>query len=326
MNLVETHSSDTLFHFTSERQFLENIIREGFAPRYSTEDLSAFSDVFDAEAKNFEFGIPMVCFCDIPLSKAKEHISVYKGYGIGCTKPWGIERGVTPIVYAKPNSETVLGVQNALKSLSTFVANSLNLSTEDAPHLRNIRQNLMRLIKYVKPYEGRFEHGGSVIEDKRFYDEREWRYVPNIQEEQELLIDGPVEWISRDFFRESLNLAKLIIEKDLGGWPQSYPGDTPWIINKIQHSPEMLGEEEALLLETLYKILRNEMNDKLAEINRFRLKVDPLSIKYIIVEKEEDVVPIADVLTQRFRDDYSGATMTRLLTRILTLEQIFKDF
>jgi hypothetical protein len=68
------------------------------------------------------------------------------------------------------------------------------------------------------------------------------------------------------------------------------------------------------------------MNEKMSQSPGFSLQVDPLTIKYIIVEQEEDVVPIADVLDRKFRDTYSATTLKRLMTRIITLEQIMDDF
>jgi Protein of unknown function (DUF2743). len=181
MRLGETLSSDSLFHFTSQRQYLENIIENGFSPRYCVEDLSQFAEALSAEGhEKVEYAIPMVCFCDIPLSKVKEHISVYKGYGIGCTKAWGIERGITPVVYTKPNSETTKGIQKTVLSTKKIT----EVIPEDIPHFRAIREGLQRLIKFVKPYEGKFEHSGKVFENKRFYDEREWRFVPDIENKE----------------------------------------------------------------------------------------------------------------------------------------------
>jgi len=318
MNLGETLSSDTLFHFTSKREYLENIIERGFYPRYSTEDFSMFSSVPDSTEKIFDFGVPMVCFCDIPLSKVKEHISVYKGYGIGCTKAWGIERGVTPLVYVKPTSETVQGIQKALITLRNLSYVNEEDGKMNGPVIRGIRESLNRLKKFIKPYEGRFEHNGQVFESKRFYDEREWRFVPNLFEDDKSLLH----WIEKDLLQSSIQLAKGLIELN---WPNFMPGDAPWVQQKLKSSPDLLNFPEKELAEKLYEMLRQEMNEKIESMPEMSLPIDPLTIKYIIVEKEEDVEPIVDLLGKRFKD-YSHATVKRLLTRIITLEQITDDF
>jgi hypothetical protein len=72
--------SHTLFHFTKNVEFVKNILLDGFWPRYCLEDLSWY--VFDVGYVAF----PMVCFCDIPLSRINEHVGFYGEYGIGVTK------------------------------------------------------------------------------------------------------------------------------------------------------------------------------------------------------------------------------------------------
>jgi Putative abortive phage resistance protein AbiGi, antitoxin len=44
-----------------------------------------------------------------------------------------------------------------------------------------------RLLCFMKPYQGPFVRSGRVIADVRFYDEREWRWVPADQVEQRVL-------------------------------------------------------------------------------------------------------------------------------------------
>ncbi len=317
MHLGETLSSDTLFHFTGKREYLENILERGFYPRYCTEDLSMFTSAFGEGVESFEFGIPMVCFCDIPLSKVKEHVSIYKGYGIGCTKAWGIEHGVTPLVYVKPTSETVLGIQNALSSLR----NLSNISEENGLQVGKVGSSLMRLMKYIKPYEGRFEHNGQIFEKKRFYDEREWRYVPHISNENS---EAHLPWISKELLNTNITNAKSLLGRN-DIWPQEFLGDIPWTHKNLNELPDILNISDTALKEKLYEVLRQELNTKISENQDLRLPVDPLTIKYIIVEKEEDVEPIVDLLSKRFKD-YSHATVKRLLTRIITLEQIIDDF
>lgn len=57
-------SSNTLFHFMREFGFLKMAIKEGLWPRYNIE----------ANWGGKTFAIPMLSFCDIPLSLVKNHI------------------------------------------------------------------------------------------------------------------------------------------------------------------------------------------------------------------------------------------------------------
>lgn len=321
MNSGETLSSNTLFHFTGQREHLENIINNGFHPRYCTENFDMFSATFDHDQKIFEFGVPMVCFCDIPLSKVKEHVSVYKGYGIGCTKAWGIEKGVTPLIYVKPDSETVKGIQNALIALKSHSFADENDAHTNAPIVRSVRENLRRLIKFVKPYEGKFEHNGRTFENKRFYDEREWRYVPSIPSSTAEIL----EWIDKYSINLNVKIVQMLKPQNIQT-PSIFPGDLPWVAQNLLNNPGLANFSELDLSQELYKKLADEMNQKIASIPEITLQIDPLTIKYIIVEQEEDVVPIADILEKKFRDVYSATTLKRLMTRIITLEQIYDDF
>jgi len=57
------------------------------------------------EARSFiRDAIPMVCFCDIPLSQLVSHIDTYGKYGLGMSKEWGIKKGLNPVIYFNKNS------------------------------------------------------------------------------------------------------------------------------------------------------------------------------------------------------------------------------
>jgi hypothetical protein len=59
-------SAQTLFHFTKSAEALIGILREEFKPRYCLEDQTVMRH---PDGPNMlELAIPMVCFCDIPLS------------------------------------------------------------------------------------------------------------------------------------------------------------------------------------------------------------------------------------------------------------------
>ncbi|PIU57160.1 MAG: hypothetical protein COS88_01980 [Chloroflexi bacterium CG07_land_8_20_14_0_80_51_10] len=58
-----TLSADTLFHFTKSQDDLISILTNEFEPRYCIENLG-----FQTENQE-NLAIPMVCFCDLPLSQ-----------------------------------------------------------------------------------------------------------------------------------------------------------------------------------------------------------------------------------------------------------------
>ncbi|MFU0923178.1 abortive infection system antitoxin AbiGi family protein [Kluyvera sichuanensis] len=75
--------SETLFHFTKSSDTLEIILKNGFWPRYCLEDIR-WLEFTDVEYVSY----PMVCFCDIPLSRISEHVSFYGSFGLGVSKDW----------------------------------------------------------------------------------------------------------------------------------------------------------------------------------------------------------------------------------------------
>ncbi|MBA3071804.1 MAG: hypothetical protein FP829_06570, partial [Nitrospirae bacterium] len=87
-------STNTVFHFTSWSN-LFGILKNNFLPKYSTETVHLFG------ATSVEIAIPMVSFCDIPLSQIKEHVQDYGSYGIGMTKSWAFKNGLNPVIYLK---------------------------------------------------------------------------------------------------------------------------------------------------------------------------------------------------------------------------------
>ncbi len=93
------------------------------------------------------------------MSLLVNHIATYGNYGLGMTKEWGLRKGLNPVIYFNRNS---------------YLANQFSvLTTRPTPAFSQI-------MGYMKPYEGNLYRGGEIKkEDVRFYDEHEWRYVPD---------------------------------------------------------------------------------------------------------------------------------------------------
>lgn len=193
-------SANTLFHFTSKIENLKSILSTGFYSRYCIEN---YEEAFE---NGFELAIPMVCFCDIPISNAKTHSSNYGKYAIGLTKRWGMENGLSPVIYTYPNaltSEMLATVQSKIKdyfdkTISKVVEikgkknefesaeieqafkSNFNHIVEMADHATETYENLSSFFKFLKPYEGNIiSNEDSSLKKVRFYEEREWRFIPD---------------------------------------------------------------------------------------------------------------------------------------------------
>ena len=154
-------SANTLFHFTDSFENVVSILTHEFRPRYSLED---FGMVLSDGAEPHERATPMVCFCDIPLSQTAKHMRTYGNYAIGLSKEWGVSKGISPVLYVAAGSL----VSQTLRAV--FINNVMN-EASGFP-------NLVRLKWFLKEYEGDLYRRGIAHAQVRFYDEREWRYVP----------------------------------------------------------------------------------------------------------------------------------------------------
>ena len=171
MNFKENLSSSVLFTFTSELGYLIDMLENGIKPRYSFESLPNNSK---------HYLLPMKCFCDIPLSKTKVHLDWYGNYGLGIRKETLKKRGVTPVLYVHDTS-----VKEIIK-----------------PLLGNPKSE--RLLALAKKYSGTTY---QLLPDniykrttRKFYDEREWRYLPS---------NLNVQWLPKSFgIKEGLLLAR----------------------------------------------------------------------------------------------------------------------
>lgn len=164
-------SANTLFHFTNSLENLINILTNHFIPRFSLENYDCIAPPESTD--EFAWGVPMVCFCDLPLSQTGFHLSVYGEYGIGLAKSWGRSNGISPVLYVYPES-TVTQTFGYLLGHSTRAEGDLKLSLD---------KFLYEFTCFIKPYEGHFMRAGSKLTDIRFYNEREWRYVPALPDD-----------------------------------------------------------------------------------------------------------------------------------------------
>lgn len=157
-----TPRSSTLFHFTRNRDTLKLILSGGFWPRYCTEDLRWL-----AEENAESIAFPMVCFCDIPLSRIAEHVNFYGQYGLGMTREWATANSLNPVFYVSGENP----VCHELRMLNSY-ADHFEAKDRD-----KVYSSLRYLYAHVKPSSGVMWVNGNQ-HPKDFYLESEWRHVP----------------------------------------------------------------------------------------------------------------------------------------------------
>lgn len=114
---------------------------------------------------NSHIAIPMICFCDIPLTRAKSHSNLYGNFIVGVDKDMAITvfgDNINPVMYR--TSQTI-GL--ALHDLSVIKA-----TIDNVDGCYNYKRSLNQLIGNTKPYNGTVNG-----KDYCFYNEREWRIL-----------------------------------------------------------------------------------------------------------------------------------------------------
>lgn len=187
-----SYRTQSLFHYTQSIDSIMSIIHSmRLIPNYCKEDLS--TDVNE----NYYWGIPMVCFCDIPLSKAQELRDNYGQYAIAFDKNWGIRNDCNPVQYVSNESiinsaiyslDRLRELKEQIRELKSKVRQKGELDFDFTAFLRELDDGQVHnfLLGYVKKYMGEWK-GKPYCN----YNENEWRYV---------LKDGEndVEWLFKE--------------------------------------------------------------------------------------------------------------------------------
>ena len=279
----------SVFRFTNDFDLLKRIIRDGIIPNYCEEDLS-----FDSQ--EFYVGIPMACFCDIPITLLDEHNKRYGNYGVALSKEWALEKGLSPVMYvANPDvlrsvyyhfrqnqmlidelqrgrhkRRTVKGssVENSFMILLDQFDRSYKLYSAKQEHAINTH-----IIGYLKKYQG--EYRNKPINN---YEENEWRFlVPDV--------DGTEWYWSKDSYRS-------------------------WRFPKKNFKAAKPSPSEALRRYTL-KFSYDDISYLLVKDNVFKARL----IEYI-----KTLNKIGG------NETIKGDQIDDLISKIITLEQVKRDF
>lgn len=218
-------NSSSLIHFTPKISTLKLILRNGIRYSYAFESLpngvlcnllnENTSSPFYIHISDEQHGvaIPMVSFCDIPLTRALEHSRIYGKYGIGIEKEFMLyyyTNFFNPIIYSASDSLDEafrFFSSERLKTMERILEYIKNNMSEDekTAYLNNITSknaaeaiaclpkylqeeynqrveegyNMSILLALYKPYKGINYLGKEQV----FYDEREWRaFFPHADE------------------------------------------------------------------------------------------------------------------------------------------------
>jgi len=228
--------SHTLFHFTKSRETLQLILKNGFWPRYCLEDVG-WLGIPDADFVAY----PMVCFCDIPLSRTDEHVTFYGDFGVGMSKEWAVKNNLNPVLY--------MASQNTLaKSLSDLASTAGTLS--DTGEREVALNNFRHLAGHIKPSEGTMVVAGKPVQ-KEFYQESEWRLIPRDPKISDYLARSDFENVAgRDKENEKVKTQSMLkfVPNDVKYIFVSSDSDIPAIINFIQTELDLFPSADLKVL------------------------------------------------------------------------------
>ena len=111
--------------------------------------------------KGLHIHIPMVCFTDLPNGISGKHKRRYGKYAIVFNKDWAANKHISPILYLRKDGQFTNTIRKIYKQSDASIINEL--------------------FAFRKPYcASYYDHkkGKWSENNRRFYDEREWRFVP----------------------------------------------------------------------------------------------------------------------------------------------------
>ena len=228
--------SNTFFHFTKDLNTLTKIISDGFWPKYCLEDISW------QKFNGYDFfAFPMVCFCDIPITRIDEHVNFYGKYGIGMSREWGEKNGLNPVFYISGNGPAY----NAAHSIVR-----ISKKIDDPDESKNASDIIGDFVAYVKPTRGLMYVSGKP-QEKEFYQESEWRYLPKSEDIIPFMPESDFRNKDRlDQCHELTNnhcmltfkpedIRYIILEKD---------SEIPKMVDHIQNGTTKTSNEEKILI------------------------------------------------------------------------------
>lgn len=319
-------TANTLFHFTGSdkekgKNALMNILGTGFRPTYSSE---FGEESIGGTLKNLL--IPMVCFCDLPLSKLDKHMNGYewnyngkdcstKGYGeygLGMSKDWAKSKLLNPVTYVNRSSFV-------LQAMGITVGQLFELNDEFS--LKYLEQSN----KGATAYSGQIEvkEGGllkmntpgvsaTTMHPKEF---TQMQQISNALSNALAVLAYMKPY--QDFTTNQLYYDEREW-RHIIPYTQQYAPKVPILTESDgKHYPLFPGHYQGHDIDHYRKIIERE----------FMLTFKPDDIKYIIVKSDDDIDDIIARLNELVgKGQYTRHEADRLYSRILTSERIKEDF
>lgn len=152
-----------LMHHTKSLDTLKSILSNGLKVCYSNENFT----------QDFHVAIPMICFCDMPLSNISDHVDVYGHYAIGFNK-----RHIIAKYHPKLNPVNYLISARQFKIVEQLriAAKQKTSTTGEGSEKSSFSYNdACYLLGYMKPYSNNANYDSKDYYE--YYKECEWRLL-----------------------------------------------------------------------------------------------------------------------------------------------------
>ena len=239
------NSASTLCHYTKKQEYLDEIIiNKALIPRYVIEQIE-----YLGLNEISKICFPMTCFCDIPFSRVKHHMSRYGEYGIALDKKTVLKKyQIQPIQYINNKSSLT-------KDFVAAIQTGLALRDVFQGEARKPVNYLCSALMYMKPVWGYEKNREGNNEICVYQDECEWRYVPNSDFPEEIRVMLNNERATN----KAVEKYSIMLRNHPECWMQYEWSDVCYIVvpnaNAVQHT-----------VDTIKKTIEsNEIRDELIE-------------------------------------------------------------
>jgi hypothetical protein len=172
-----------IVHYNDNFEIVLKILKNGFAPSYCDEKIG-----------DFEYYIPMVSFCNIPLRDVNLYMR-YGKYGIGMSLNWALRNSISPVVYIHEttpfrNLHSEINKVHLFNVANKMLAGQVKEITEnikDETDYSNLDELLNQINRITIPTIQFFKNWKTIYKQSEIitYQEREWRYIPDLIDSNE---------------------------------------------------------------------------------------------------------------------------------------------
>lgn len=180
-----------LYHCTSFESLKSILLSGEFWPSYCLEKAEYLE-------KTYEFAFVMVCFADLMNVEVKLHLRKFqKDSYIQMSKTWARQNGLSNVIYYDKNSALTATFKHLTQEI-------INQEKANKKEMLNQTRYLSLLMAYFKQYEGFYwndNKGDWAKTETQFYTEREWRYIPIVQNYEAYYLD-PIQFKNKNIRKQ----------------------------------------------------------------------------------------------------------------------------